>query len=95
MTGRPRSESGRRGSLSDMALVGLVVGGGATFVVGALALGVGALIGRITLIVWLLFIVWLLLALGTLVCGVGLGITLVRSRADRPAADHSEAEEEG
>lgn len=95
MTDRPVSESGRRGSLSDMALVGLVVGAGATFVLGAVALGVGALTGRITLILWLLLVIWVLLALATLVCAVGLGITLIGSRSRRPAAGHSEAEEEG
>jgi hypothetical protein len=66
-----------------MALVGLVVGGGATFVLGAVALGVGALTGRIPLILWLL------LALGTLVGATGLVITLIGLRIHRPDADHS------
>ena len=70
---RPGAERGRRGSLWDMALVGLVVGAGATFVLGAVALGVGALMGRIPLVLWLL------LALGavTLVGTVGLVGTLI------------------
>lgn len=95
MTDRPGSESGRRGFLSDAALVGLVVGAGATFVLGAVTLGVGALIGRVSLILWLLLVLWLLCALGTLVCAVGLAITLIGSRSRRPAADHSGTEEEG
>ena len=95
MTGRPRSERGRRGALPDMALVGLVVGGGATFVLGALALGVGALTGRVSLVVWLLFVLWVLLALGTLVCAVALAITHVRSRSHRSAADRSGTDDKG
>ena len=94
MTDRPRSEGGRRGSLSDLALVGLVVGAGATFVLGAVALGVGALIGRVSLVLWLLLILWLLLALGTLVCAAGLAITRIGSRTYRPDADHSAMGEE-
>lgn len=94
MTDRRGSESGRRGSLSDVALVGLVVGAGATFVLGAVALGVGALIGRVSPILWLLLVLWLLCALGTVVCAVGLGTTLIGSRSRRPDAGHSEAEEE-
>ena len=72
-------DRGRRGSLWDMALVGMVVGAGATFVLGAVALGVGALTGRVPLILWLL------LALGTLtlVGTVGLAITLIVLRARR------------
>ncbi len=70
-----------------MALVGLVVGGGATFVLGALALGVGALTGRVSLVVWLLFVLWVLLALGTLVCAVALAITHVRSAAGPSGTD--------
>ncbi|WP_420613474.1 hypothetical protein [Candidatus Spongiisocius sp.] len=82
MTDRPRSQGSRAGSLWDMALVGLVVGGGATFVLGAVALGVGALTGRIPLILWLL------LALGMLVGATGLVITLIGLRINRPDADH-------
>ena len=93
MTDRCGSERGRRGSLSDVALVGLVVGAGATFVLGAVALGVGALIGRVSLILWVLLVLWLLCALGTLVCAVGLAITRTGSRSRRPAADHSGKEE--
>ena len=79
---QPGAQRGRRGSLSDMALVGLVVGAGATFVLGAVALGVGALIGRIPLVLWLL----LALAAVSLVGTVGLAITLIVLRVRRPAA---------
>ena len=89
MTRRPASENGRRGSLWDMALVALVVGGGATFVLGTVALGIGALTGRIPLILWLL------LALGTLVGGVGLVISLVGLRVQRAATDDSGTDETG
>ena len=67
--------------------MGLVVGAGATFVLGAVALGVGALIGRVSLVLWLLLILWLLLALGTLVCAVGLAITRIGSRTDRSTSE--------
>lgn len=79
---RETEDGGRRGSLWDMALVGMVVGAGATFVLGAVALGVGALTGRVPLVLWLL------LALGTLtlVGTVGLAITLIGLRARRPPA---------
>lgn len=76
---RPGSESGRRGSLRDIALVGLVVGGGATFVLGAVALGVGALMGRIPLVLWLLLALAALALVGT----VGLAITLIVLRLRR------------
>jgi len=79
---RPGAERGRRGSLWDMALVGLVVGAGATFVLGAVALGVGALMGRIPLVLWLL----LALAAVSLVGTVGLAITLIVLRVRRPTA---------
>ena len=77
--GRLDGDRGRRGSLWDMALVGMVVGAGATFVLGAVALGVGALTGRVPLVLWLL------LALGTLtlVGTVGLAITLIVLRIRR------------
>lgn len=77
---RPDGDRGRRGSLWDVALVGMVVGAGATFVLGAVALGVGALTGRVPLVLWLL------LALGTLTLAstVGLAITLLVLRARRP-----------
>ena len=78
---RRGSESGRRGSLWDIALVGLVVGGGATFVLGAVALGVGALMGRIPLVLWLLLALAALALVGT----VGLAITLIVLRVRRPA----------
>ncbi|MDE0138396.1 MAG: hypothetical protein OXM57_07835 [bacterium] len=77
--GRPPGDRGRQGSLWDMALVGLVVGAGATFVLGAVALGVGALMGRIPLVLWLL----LALAAVSLVGTVGLAITLIALRARR------------
>ena len=79
---RPGAERGRRGSLWDMALVGLVVGAGATFVLGAVALGVGALMGRVPLVLWLL----LALAAVSLVGTVGLAITLIVLRVRRPTA---------
>ncbi len=72
-------KSDRRGSLRDMALVGLVVGGGATFVLGAVALGVGALMGRIPLVLWLLLALAALALVGT----VGLAITLIVLRVRR------------
>lgn len=73
----PDGDRGRQGSLWDMALVGMVVGAGATFVLGAVVLGVGALTGHVPLVLWLL------LALGTLtlVGTVGLAITLIGLRA--------------
>lgn len=77
---RPGGESGRRSSLRDTALVGLVVGGGATFLLGAVALGVGALIGRIPLVLWLLLALGALALVGTL----GLAITLMVLRVRRP-----------
>ena len=89
MTDRPGSESGRRGSLWDMALVGLVVGGGATFVLGTVALGIGALTGRIPLVLWPL------LALGTLVGAVSLVITVIGLRVQRGDANKPGAKEEG
>ena len=75
----PGGESNRRGSLRDIALVGLVVGGGATFLLGAVALGVGALMGRIPLVLWLLLALGALALAGTL----GLAITLIVLRVRR------------
>jgi len=77
--GRPGGESGRRGSLWDIALVGLVAGGGATFILGAVALGVGALMGRIPLGLWLLLVLGALALVGA----VGLAITLIVLRVRR------------
>lgn len=74
---QPGSGNSRRGSLWDVALVGLVIAGGATFVLGAVALGVGALMGRIPLVLWLLLALGALALVGT----VGLAITLFVSRA--------------
>ncbi len=76
---RAGGESGRRGSLWDIALVGLVAGGGATFILGAVALGVGALMGRIPLVLWLLLILGALALVGA----VGLAITLIVLRVRR------------
>lgn len=74
--GRPYGDRRRQGSLWDMALVGMVVGAGATFVLGVVALGVGALTGRVPIVLWLL------LALGALmlVGAVGLALTLIGLR---------------
>lgn len=80
--GRPDGDRGRRGSLRDMALVGMVVGAGATFLLGAVALAVGALTGRASLVLWLLLAMGTLTLVGT----VGLAITLVVLRARRPGA---------
>ena len=79
---RSAGEPGRRGSLWDIALVGLLVGAGATFVLGAVALGVGALMGRIPLVLWLLLALAALALVGTL----GLAITLIVLRVRRPPA---------
>lgn len=88
---RPRIGSNRRGSLWDIALVGLVVGGGASFLLGAVALGVGALTGRIPLVLWLL----LALATLALVGAACLSITLIVLRVRRPAADLPGTDPEG
>jgi len=76
---RAGGESDRRGSLWDIALVGLVAGGGATFILGAVALGVGALMGRIPLVLWLLLVLGALALVGA----VSLAITLIVLRVRR------------
>lgn len=66
----PATRAGRGGLLADLGIVGLVVGGIATLLLGILTIGVGALIGRIP------SILGILLFLTALTTTAGLVITI-------------------
>ena len=67
-----------RGSPADFGLVGLVIGGAATLLLGIVTIGVGALLGRIPLVLGVL------LSLAALVTVVGLLVTVATARSRRP-----------
>ena len=68
-----------KGSPADFGLVGLVVGGAATLLLGMVTIGVGALLGRIPLVLGVL------LSLAALVTVVGLLVTVATARNRRPS----------
>ena len=73
-----RSKAPDSGSLADFGLVGLVLGGTATLILGMVTLGVGALLGRIPLVLGIL------LALAALVTILGLLLTVATARRGPP-----------
>ena len=77
-----------RGSLADFGLVSLVLGGGASLLLGMAAIGVGALLGRIPLVLGVL------LGLATVVTVIGLSVTVVTARTRRTDR-RSETERDG
>ena len=64
----------RRSSLADFGLVSLVVGGAAALLLGIVVLGAAAFLGRIPLLVGLLF------AVASLATFVGLVVTIATVR---------------
>lgn len=74
-----RTKAPDRGSLADFGLVGLVVGGTATLVLGMVTLGIGALLGSIPLVLGIL------LGLAALVTILGLLLTVATARGGPPA----------
>lgn len=67
-----------RGFLADFGLVSLVVGGTATLLLGTVTIGIGALLGRIPLVLWVL------LGLAALVTVLGLLLTVATARSGTP-----------
>ena len=72
-------EPNRRSALADFGLVSMVVGGGAAFLLGMVAIGSAAFLGRIPLTVGLLFVVASLAA----VFGLVVTIAAVRKGASK------------
>ena len=64
----------RRSALADFGLVSLVVGGGATLLLGMVAIGTAAFLGRIPLPIGFLFVV----ASAATVFGLVVTITTIR-----------------
>lgn len=69
-------DSNRRGALADIGLVSLVVGGGATLLLGMAAIGAAAFLGRIPLPIGLLFVV------ASLATVFGLVVTIITVRRE-------------
>ena len=67
-----------RSTLADFGLTALVMGGGAAFLLGLITIGVGALTGRIPLLLGIL------LSLTALVAVAGLVITIITVRSGKP-----------
>ena len=76
---------GGRSLAADFGLTALVLGGGAAFLLGLIAVGAGALLGRIPLFLGVL----LALASLTALSGLAATVTTARSQPKTPGADEA------
>ena len=69
---------GKGSIIADFGMVGLVMGGAATLLLGVVTIGVGAVLGRIPLVLGVL------LGVAALITMTGLAITIFTVRSGRP-----------